>query len=79
VKSGTRRREIVLATHSAELLEFIEPDEIRILSRDAKDGAVEVHPIDSTTDDWRAAYREYDESLGGLWLSGGLGGVPGGE
>jgi predicted ATPase len=76
---GGHRTQIVLATHSPELLEFIEPKEVRLLSRDAADGALQVRTIDAESDDWRTAYREYDESLGGLWLSGGLGGVPAGE
>ena len=76
---GGHKTQIVLATHSPELLEFIEPEEVRLLSRDATDGALRVRVIDSGSDDWRRAYREYDESLGGLWLSGGLGGVPAAE
>ncbi len=32
------KTQIILATHSAELLEFIEPQEVRLLSRDASDG-----------------------------------------
>ena len=67
---GPKPVQIVLATHSAELLDHIEPDEARFMTRRGEDGAVVV-------DDWRNAFSEYDRSLGGMWLSGGLGGVPG--
>jgi predicted ATPase len=69
--------QVVLATHSAELLDHLQPSEVRFLSRDAADGSVTVSQIDSDSEDWQAAYREYSESLGSAWLAGGLGGVPG--
>ncbi|MGE3171659.1 MAG: AAA family ATPase [Planctomycetota bacterium] len=68
--------QVVLATHSAELLEFVRPEEVRFFSRDKTTGEtkVEAAPTDSTN--WAKVFREYDDSLRGLWLSGGLGGVP---
>jgi len=73
---GARPTQIVLATHSAELLEFAEPDEVRFLSRKGEDVVVETAPTSSP--EWENAFREYRESLGSVWLSGSLGGVPGG-
>jgi predicted ATPase len=70
--------QIVVATHSAELLEFVEPAEVRFVSRDASSGDVAVETAREDTPSWQAAFREYNGSLGSLWLSGGLGGVPGG-
>jgi predicted ATPase len=76
-KLGPKAIQVILATHSAELLEFVEPSEVRFLSRRDSDGAtqVEVAPTDSA--DWAKAFREYQQSLGAIWLSGSLGGVPG--
>jgi hypothetical protein len=75
---GPRPIQVVLATHSAELLEFAQPNEVRFVSRHPSDGATQVEsaPIEST--DWANAVKEHQGSLGGLWLSGSLGGVPGG-
>lgn len=71
--------QIVIATQSAELLEFLEPEEVRFLTRDAEDGAVVVEEAPTGTDEWRRTYEVYQESLGSLWLSGNVGGVPGGR
>lgn len=73
---GARSTQIILATHSAELLEFAQPDEVRFLSRKGADVVVEKAPTSSP--EWEDAFREYRESLGSVWLSGNLGGVPGG-
>jgi predicted ATPase len=69
--------QILLATHSAELLDYVQPEEVRFLSRDRATGALQVYQVDPASPDWKAAYDEYRESLGSVWLSGGLGGVPG--
>jgi len=75
---GPRAVQIVLATHSADLLDHLEPSEVRFLTRDAKEGSVRVDSVPTDTPAWQEAYRTYDESLGSLWKSGGLRGVPGG-
>lgn len=72
---GPRAIQILLATHSAELLEHLQPEEVRFLSR-GDDGAVAVEEAPVNDPDWRIVYDEYQRSLGGLWLSGNLGGVP---
>lgn len=71
--------QIVLATQSAELLEYMQPQEVRFLNRRPEDGAVVVEEAPTGTDEWRRAYEAYQESLGSLWLSGNVGGVPGGR
>jgi predicted ATPase len=76
---GEKPIQVVLATHSAELLEFVRPEEVRFLNRIPDDGSVQVNRIDTASTDWRQAFREYSESLGSAWLAGGLGGVPGAE
>lgn len=74
--TGDRAIQVVLATHSAELLEYLKPEEVRFLARSPRDGNVECRLADTTSDDWARFYREYEDSLGGAWLSGSLGGVP---
>jgi predicted ATPase len=74
---GRKSTQVILATHSAELLEIVEPHEIRFLNRDRETGGVRVRKVDPQREDFRAAYEEYAGSLGSLWLSGNLGGVPG--
>lgn len=76
-KIGPRPIQIVLATHSAELLDHVEPSEVRFLTRDAQTGEVRIDEAPSDSEDWRLAYRTYQDSLGSMWLSGSLGGVPG--
>jgi predicted ATPase len=74
---GGKPVQVVLATHSAELLDHVQPEEVRFLSRSKEDGGVVVETAPINTPNWKATFREYDGSLGGMWLSGGLGGVPG--
>jgi hypothetical protein len=73
---GKRPLQIVLATQSAGLLEFLQPEEVRFLSRSSDDGAVIVEEAPVGTESWRDAYEAHQRSLGNAWLSGGLGGVP---
>jgi predicted ATPase len=74
---GKKPVQVVLATHSAELLEYVHPEEVRFLTRSPDDGSVQVNEAPTNTTNWQQVYKEYRESLGGLWLSGNLGGVPG--
>lgn len=73
---GPRPVQVVLATHSAGILDHLQPREVRLLSRDRTSGEVRVETIDESTENWRRAYEEYEHSLGGIWLSGGIGGTP---
>ena len=68
--------QVILATHSAELLDFVEPQEVRFFSRskDTGETKVEVAPHDSPQ--WKKVFSEYNDSLSSVWLAGGLGGVP---
>jgi hypothetical protein len=74
---GAPPTQILLATHSAGLLDHVAPEEVRFLSRDKESGAVKVEEAPLASESWRDAFRTYDDSLGSLWLSGSLGGVPG--
>lgn len=66
---------VVLTTHSASLLEFASPEEVRLLCRQ-DDGSVDIREVPSGTEEWRQTFEEYGRSFGSVWLSGGLGGVP---
>lgn len=74
---GVKPIQVLLATHSAELLNFVEPKEVRFFSRSKEDGGVMIESAPVGTSGWAKAFATYDGSLGGLWLSGNLGGVPG--
>lgn len=76
---GPRRIQVVLATHSPELLDYVRPEEVRFLSRRPEDGSVIATSVPTTDPDWPKYFREYRESLKEAWLSGGLGGAPGYE
>jgi predicted ATPase len=74
---GKEPVQVVLATHSAELLEYVRPEEVRFLTRSPEDGSVLVNEAPTNSTNWQQVYKEYRESLGSIWLSGSMGGVPG--
>lgn len=74
---GQRPVQVVAATQSSELLEWLEPDEVRFLSREPATGDTLVRLAPTGDAAWPEVLASYDDSLGGLWLSGALGGVPG--
>lgn len=69
--------QVVMATHSAELLDALRPEEVRFLQRHPETGAVTIQHPPTDAEGWEEAYAVYQRSLGNAWLSGGLGGVPG--
>lgn len=74
---GPRPVQVLMATHSAELLEFVDPREVRFFHRSRQTGETIVEQAPVNDPSWKNTVREYDASLGDIWLSGGLGGVPG--
>ncbi len=74
---GKKPVQVILATHSAELLEYVRPEEVRFLTRSPEDGSVQVNEAPTNSTNWQQVYKEYRESLGSIWLSGSMGGVPG--
>ncbi|OGQ09919.1 MAG: hypothetical protein A2138_19685 [Deltaproteobacteria bacterium RBG_16_71_12] len=69
--------QVIVATHSPDVLDHLRPEEVRFMDRDASDGSVSITAPPTTSPEWEAAFREYRESMGEAWLSGALGGVPG--
>lgn len=45
--------QVILATHSYELLEFVQPEEVRLLSRSTEDGSVRVNASLQESPEWR--------------------------
>jgi len=76
-KLGGKPVQFLLATHSPQLVEFARPSEVRFVDRDPKTGDVTVRAPPTEDEHWEAAFAEYKRSLGAVWLSGNLGGVPG--
>lgn len=70
--------QFVLATQSAELLDHVKPHEVRFLERDAE-GGVQARTAPVGDEAWENAIHEYENSVGQMWLSGSLGGVPGAQ
>lgn len=68
---------IVLATHSPELLNFARPEEVRFLTRKSDTGETVIEEPPVEEEGWEETMQIYLDSLGDAWLSGGLGGVPG--
>ncbi|RKH59162.1 AAA family ATPase [Corallococcus llansteffanensis] len=61
--TGGQPVQVVLSTHSPDLLEHVRPEEVRLLSRDLSDGAVRVHPATTASLHWRRECRELLDSL----------------
>jgi predicted ATPase len=74
---GPKAVQVVMATHSAELLEYARPEEVRFVNRRREDGATTVYAPDVNSESWRDIFDVYENSMSGLWLSGTAGGVPG--
>ena len=74
---GPKPIQIVCTTHSKALLDFLEPEEVRFLTRDRKTGETLVKSAPTDNERWKDVYDRYQQSLGDMWLTGALGGVPG--
>lgn len=69
--SGESPRQFILTTHNPSLLNYFQPEEVRVVERDEK-GYTTVHPIpDHVRDIW---LDEYD--LGEVWFTNSFGGLP---
>ncbi|MBU8897298.1 hypothetical protein DRW03_17140 [Corallococcus sp. H22C18031201] len=55
--------QVVLATHSPDLLELVRPEEVRLLSRSATDGSVSVRAVQGGRSDWRRECRAVLDAL----------------
>jgi predicted ATPase len=69
--------QVLIATHSPQVVSLVRPEEVRFVSRSLDDGNTVVRAAPVDDEGFRAALKAHDDSLGDVWLSGGLGGVPG--
>lgn len=73
---GPHPVQVLLSTHSAQLLECVAPAEVRFFRRAPANGEtlVEQPPVDDPR--WLQALRQYDAAVGDPWLAGGPAGSP---
>lgn len=72
---GGKRTRVIIVTHSPGVLEFAEPSEARFLTR-TEDGSVRIEGLPLDDPSWPKAFENYKRSLGRVWQSGQVGGVP---
>lgn len=73
---GNRRTQIVIATQSSDVLNHVAPEEVRFFARDPESGDVTITKAPTDRPEWERTLDAYENSLGSLWLSGSVGGVP---
>ena len=74
LREAAERSQIILATHSPALVNRLQPEEIIVFERDAKDSSTRV--IQRDPEVLRRMSAASGLGLGELWFSGTLGGVP---
>ena len=77
-KLGGKPIQVVCTTHSKAFLDYLQPEEVRFITRRRDTGETEVHKAPSDNPNWRQVYDKFQNSLGNMWMTGALGGVPGG-
>ncbi|MEO1404511.1 MAG: hypothetical protein AAFV72_25120 [Cyanobacteria bacterium J06635_1] len=60
------------------MLDYLQPEEVRFISRRRDTGDTEVHKAPLDNPNWQQVYDRFQNSLGNMWMTGTLGGVPGG-
>lgn len=73
---GPEPIQIVCTTHSRALLDHLEPDEVRFVARDRTTGETTVRGAPTDSPRWREVYERFQGSLGDIWMTGAVGGVP---
>lgn len=74
---GQKPIQVVCTTHSKAFLDYLDPSEVRFISRSRETGETIVQRAPTDNERWQDIYARFDESLGNMWLTGSLGGVPG--
>ncbi|MBT9315696.1 AAA family ATPase [Leptothoe spongobia] len=74
---GSKPIQIVCTTHSQSFLNCLEPEEVRFIRRSRETGETEVQKAPTDNPNWQKVYDQFQTSLGSMWLTGSLGGVPG--
>ena len=68
--------QIVCTTHSQSFLNCLEPEEVRFIRRSRETGETEVQKAPVDNENWEKVYDQFQNSLGRMWMTGALGGVP---
>lgn len=77
-KIGIKPIQIVCTTHSRAFLDYLNPEEVRFITRRRDTGETEIHKAPLDNPKWQQVYERFQTSLGNMWMTGTLGGVPGG-
>lgn len=75
LREASTRTQLLVATHSPSLVSRLSPDELIVVERSA-DGSTRLPAVDAETIAAKERALGGDLSLGELWFSGELGGVP---
>ncbi|MGF1520859.1 MAG: AAA family ATPase [Leptolyngbyaceae cyanobacterium] len=76
-KLGNKPIQIVCTTHSKAFLDYLRPEEVRFINRNRETGATEIHKAPLDNPNWQQVYDRFQRSLGNMWMTGTLHGVPG--
>lgn len=74
---GSKPIQVVCTTHSRSFLDSLEPKEVRFIRRDRHTGETEIEAAPLDSPNWQRVYDHFQNSLGSMWMTGSLGGVPG--
>lgn len=74
---GSKPMQIVCTTHSQSFLNCLEPEEVCFIRRSRETGETEVQKAPTDNPNWKKVYDQFQNSLGSMWMTGSLGGVPG--
>lgn len=77
-KLGNKPIQIVCTTHSKAFLDYLRPEEVRFINRNRETGETEIHKAPLDNPNWQQVYDRFQRSLGNMWMTGTLRGVPGG-
>ncbi|EKV02890.1 hypothetical protein Lepto7375DRAFT_5158 [Leptolyngbya sp. PCC 7375] len=74
---GNEPIQVVCTTHSKAFLDCLEPEEVIFIRRSRETGETQVQKAPTDNPNWNKVYDQFQNSLGSMWLTGTLGGVPG--
>ncbi|MBT9313718.1 AAA family ATPase [Leptothoe kymatousa] len=74
---GSQPIQIICTTHSQSFLNCLKPEEVRFIRRSRETGETEIQKAPIDNPNWQKVYDQFQNSLGGMWMTGTLGGVPG--
>lgn len=74
---GSKPIQIVCTTHSQSFLNCLEPEEVCFIRRSRETGETEIQKAPTDNPNWQKVYDQFQNSLGSMWMTGALGGVPG--